>query len=145
LQNGTIYSKNRPMRSLITLFVIAAFAATPLLRAADPTPAPSPTATATPAKKHHSKKSKAAAADANATPAAAAPAPAAAPAAKNKQAPQPEAQQATGGGNGLVWVNSESHVYHKEGSKWYGKTKKGKYVSEADAIKEGDHAAKNEK
>jgi hypothetical protein len=49
---------------------------------------------------------------------------------------------ATGGGHGLVWVNTESHVYHKEGSRFYGKTKKGKYVSEADAIKEGDKASK---
>jgi hypothetical protein len=144
LPNRIIYSKNRPMRFLITLLVVAAFAATPLLRAADPTPAPSPTAAATPAKKHHTKKSKAAAAaDANATPAAAVSA--AAPAAKTHQPPQPLAQQAAGGGNGMVWVNSESHVYHKEGSKWYGKTKNGKYISEADAIKEGDHAAKNEK
>jgi hypothetical protein len=42
-------------------------------------------------------------------------------------------------------VNSETHVYHKEGSKWYGKTKQGKYMSEADAVKEGDKPAKNEK
>jgi hypothetical protein len=49
---------------------------------------------------------------------------------------------ALGGGHGLVWVNTETHVYHKEGSRFYGKTKKGKYVSEADAIKEGDRAAK---
>jgi hypothetical protein len=46
-----------------------------------------------------------------------------------------------GGGHGLVWVNTETHVYHKEGSHFYGTTKKGKYVSEADAIKEGDRAA----
>jgi hypothetical protein len=52
------------------------------------------------------------------------------------------ATPAAGGGHGLVWVNSETHVYHKEGSRFYGKTKKGKYVSEADAIKEGDRAAK---
>jgi hypothetical protein len=32
-------------------------------------------------------------------------------------------------------------IYHKEGSRFYGTTKKGKYVSEADAIKEGDRAA----
>jgi len=48
---------------------------------------------------------------------------------------------AAGGGHGLVWVNTATHVYHKEGSRFYGQTKKGKYVSEADAIKEGDRAA----
>jgi hypothetical protein len=50
------------------------------------------------------------------------------------------ASPAPGGGHGLVWVNTETHVYHKEGSRFYGTTKKGKYVSEADAIKEGDTA-----
>jgi len=40
-----------------------------------------------------------------------------------------------------VWVNTATHVYHKEGSRFYGTTKKGKYVSEADAIKEGDRPA----
>ena len=35
-------------------------------------------------------------------------------------------------------VNTATHVYHKEGSRFYGQTKKGKYVSEADAIKQGD-------
>jgi hypothetical protein len=51
------------------------------------------------------------------------------------------ATPALGGGHGLVWVNTETHVYHKEGSRFYGTTKKGKYVGEADAIKEGDRAA----
>jgi hypothetical protein len=51
------------------------------------------------------------------------------------------ATPAPGSGHGLVWVNTETHVYHKEGSRFYGTTKKGKYVSEADAIKEGDSAA----
>jgi hypothetical protein len=41
-------------------------------------------------------------------------------------------------------VNTETHVYHKEGSRFYGNTQKGKYVSEADAIKEGDRPAKKE-
>jgi hypothetical protein len=59
---------------------------------------------------------------------------------------QPQAPATNPGtpGNGQVWVNTESHVYHKAGSRFYGKTKQGKYMSEADAIKEGDHAAKNE-
>jgi DNA uptake protein ComE-like DNA-binding protein len=43
---------------------------------------------------------------------------------------------------GMVWVNLESKVYHKEGSRWYGKTKSGKYMSESDAIKAGYRAAK---
>jgi len=51
------------------------------------------------------------------------------------------ATPAAGGGHGLVWVNTATHVYHKEGSRFYGTTKKGKYVSEADAIKEGDRPA----
>jgi len=138
------------MRSLIILMVMTAFSAAPLVRAADPTPSPSPAVSATPAKKH-SKKAKAAAA-ATASPAAVAnpaatpeAASAATPAAKKHKAPEPQAAQAPGGGNGQVWVNTETHVYHKEGSKWYGKTKHGKYVSEADAVKEGDKASKNEK
>jgi len=51
------------------------------------------------------------------------------------------ATPAPGGGHVLVLVNTEAHLYHREGSRFYGTTKKGKYVSEADAIKEGDRAA----
>jgi hypothetical protein len=134
------------MRFLLALIVLTSFVATPLVRAADPTPTPSPEASATPAKKH-SKKPKATAAAAT-TPAPAsnsAATPAASPAAKKHTAPQPQAAQAPGGGNGQVWVNSETHVYHKEGSKWYGRTKNGKYMSEAEATKAGNKAAKNEK
>src|SRR5579871_5181647 len=42
---------------------------------------------------------------------------------------------------GLVWVNTSSKVYHKDGQ-FYGKTKQGKFMTEADAQKEGDHEAK---
>ncbi len=44
---------------------------------------------------------------------------------------------------GMVWINLESKVYHKEGSRWYGKTKQGKYMTEEEAIKDGYRAAKN--
>ena len=46
-------------------------------------------------------------------------------------------------GTGMVWVNTDSGIYHKEGSRYYGKTKVGKYMTEADAIKAGYRAAKN--
>ncbi len=48
--------------------------------------------------------------------------------------------QAPGGGPGMVWVNKTSKVYHCSGTKYYGTTKNGKYMSEADAKAEGDRA-----
>jgi len=68
-----------------------------------------------------------------ASPAAAGPAPA-----KGASTQGATKAPAPGGGHGLVWVNTETHVYHKEGSRFYGTTKKGKYMTEAAAIKEGD-------
>jgi len=85
-------------------------------------PSPSPSASASPSPSKHKHSHSKAASSPDAALAAMTPAP--------------------GGGPGLVWVNTSSHVYHKEGSKYYGKTKHGKYMAEADAIKEGDHAAK---
>lgn len=40
---------------------------------------------------------------------------------------------------GMVWVNTASpdKLYHKEGSRWYGKTKEGKWMTEDDAKKAG--------
>lgn len=42
---------------------------------------------------------------------------------------------------GQVWVNLNTKVFHRDGE-FYGKTKSGKFMAEADAVKAGYHAAK---
>jgi hypothetical protein len=61
-----------------------------------------------------------------------------APASKPTSAHQ---QTPPANGAGMVWVNTDSGVYHKPGTRWYGKTKQGKYMTEADAQKAGYRAA----
>jgi hypothetical protein len=60
-------------------------------------------------------------------------------------APTPSANTTTpaqGGGNGQVWVNLESKIFHYQGDRFYGKTKNGKYMTEQDAIRAGYRASK---
>lgn len=43
--------------------------------------------------------------------------------------------------HGMVWVNLDTKIFHREGDRWYGRTKHGKYVTEAAALREGDRVS----
>jgi hypothetical protein len=61
-----------------------------------------------------------------------------------KPMPRPSASAVPGGGRGMVWVNTASKVYHCYGDRYYGKTKDGKYMTEAAAKAAGAHGARNQ-
>jgi hypothetical protein len=96
-----------------------------------PAPAPKPKPTPVP-------KSAPAAAAAPAAAPAPAPRTAAKPAAPSAAATAPQSPPSPG----MVWVNTDTKVFHREGDKWYGNTKHGKWMTEADATKAGYREAR---
>lgn len=43
----------------------------------------------------------------------------------------------------VVWLNTNSGVYHEKGMRWYGRTKRGAYVCKREADAAGDRDTRN--
>ncbi|MGE5645675.1 MAG: ComEA family DNA-binding protein [Acidobacteriota bacterium] len=76
------------------------------------------------------------------TPAPSAPAAPPPPAVERSAPDVPAAQAQTPPRPGLVWVNTDSGIFHRSGSQWYGRTKHGKWMSESEAVAAGYRASK---
>ena len=46
-------------------------------------------------------------------------------------------------GDQVVWVNTNSGVYHFRGERYFGSTNQGKFTCEKDALREGDRPTRN--
>ena len=57
--------------------------------------------------------------------------------------PHPVATVHCTASNPRVWVNTDTHVYHMRGDKYYGKTQHGMFMCKRSAIGAHNHAAKS--
>jgi hypothetical protein len=128
----------------LALMSVIGLATVCVVQAQSPTPSESPTASPSPAEKAASPsptESPTASPKAKPTPKKAKAerkaGPAASPVPAGRTTEEAANPPAPGGGHGQVWVNTETGVYHREGSRFYGTTKKGKYMTEQDAIQAG--------
>jgi len=129
---------------LLALMSVIGLATVCVVQAQSPTPSESPTASPSPAEKAASPsptESPTASPKAKPTPKKAKAerkaGPAASPVPAGRTTEEAANPPAPGGGHGQVWVNTETGVYHIQGSRFYGTTKKGKYMTEQDAIQAG--------
>jgi len=126
----------------LALMSVIGLATICVVQAQSPTPNESPAASASPAEKAASPaESPAASPKAKPTPKKAKaerkPRPATSPVRAGRMTEEAANPPAPGGGHGQVWVNTETGVYHREGSRFYGTTRKGKYLTEQDAKQAG--------
>jgi hypothetical protein len=42
----------------------------------------------------------------------------------------------------MVWVNTETKIFHRAGDRWYGRTQKGQYMTEAEALQAGNRESR---
>ena len=128
----------------LALMLVIGLAAVCVVQAQSPTPSESPPETPSATKKAASPSSPgppAASPGARPTPkkakAARKPRPVPSPVPAGRATEEAANPPAPGGGHGQVWVNTETGVYHREGSRFYGTTRKGKYMIEQDAKQAG--------
>ncbi len=128
----------------LAVISVIALATVCVVQGQSPSPAESPAASPSPAEKAASPspaESPAASPKATPTPKKAkpkpTPRPAVSPSPAGRAIDEAANPPAPGGGHGQVWVNPETGVYHRTGSRFYGTTRKGKYMTQQDAIQAG--------